>query len=242
MLTGWQRAGRMPSRVVVSDPDSAARARIGGLSPSVVTVADNREAAGQEVVFLAVHPPQAKEVLPELAPHLGRERAILVSLLPKLTMERLQAMLGGFDRIARLIPNAASAVGRGYNPIAFAEALSEDHRAALRDLLAPLGALPEVEEAALEAYAIVTAMGPTYFWPQLYRLKALAESFGLTPEAAMEGIDGMMRGALAIMAEPGWTPEEVRDLVPVKPLEEDVETLCRNMNAKLSGLMDKLRP
>ncbi len=69
--------------------------------------------------------------------------------------------------------------------VAFGPGLSPADREVLQGLLAPLGECPEVEERHLEAYAIVTAMGPTYFWPQLYELRALAESFGLPAQRAM---------------------------------------------------------
>ncbi|MDF7800070.1 NAD(P)-binding domain-containing protein [Pontiellaceae bacterium B1224] len=242
ILNGWKKAGTMPSRVVVSDPDGAVLEALAGMASEIETTSDNAAAAAQAVCFLAVHPPAAKDVVPALAPALSGEVQVLVSLLPKFTLGKLAGMLGGFDRIARMIPNAASCMGAGYNPVAFAESLSASDRQNLEELFAPLGESPVVDESTLEAYAIVTAMGPTYFWPQLYQLQALAESFGLAPDAAAKGIEQMMQGSLAMMARSGLSPEQVQDLVPVKPLAEDVEVLCRSMETKLSGLMEKLKP
>jgi pyrroline-5-carboxylate reductase len=242
ILNGWKRAGVMPPRVVVSDPDGAALQALAGIAPEIEISTDNAAAAAQDICILAVHPPLAKEVVPGLAVKLNGDRQILVSLLPKLTAGKLSAMLGGFDRIARIIPNAASFLGAGYNPVAFADGLPETDRQTLRELFGPLGEAPLVDESTLEAYAIVTAMGPTYFWPQLYRLKALAESFGLAPEAAMESIGQMMQGTLAMMARGGLSDEQVQDLVPVKPLADEVAKMCQGMENKLSILMEKLRP
>jgi pyrroline-5-carboxylate reductase len=101
-------------------------------------------------------------------------------LAPKVTIVRLTSLLGGFDRIARGIPNAPSVVGSGFNPVAFGPALGDSERDTVLDLLSPLGACPVVEEASLEAYAITAAMGPTYLWFQLYELRDLARSFGLS--------------------------------------------------------------
>ena len=66
-------------------------------------------------------------------------------------------------------------------------------------MAAPLGASPEVPEGDLEAYAVLTGMGPTYLWFQLYELLALAEGFGLGRAAAAEALGGMVGGALRTM-------------------------------------------
>ena len=242
ILQGWEKAGAIPARVVVADPDRAVLEALAAWVPGIETTDDNSAAAAQDLCILSVHPPLAKDVVPALAPVLNRGGQVLVSLLPKVTMEKLSGMLGGFSHIARMIPNAPSFIGEGYNPIAFSEALSDADRQALGGLFGSLGETPAVDESTLEAYAIVAAMGPTYFWPQLYRLKALAESFGLSPEAAMEGIEQMMRGSLDLMNDGTLSPELVQDLIPVKPLADDVETFCGAMDAKLAGLMEKLRP
>jgi len=241
ILNGWKQAGMMPSKVVVSDPEPVALSTLEKMIPGLETTDNNAAAAGQDVCFLAVHPPLAKEVVPPLAALL-KNGQIVVSLLPKLTIEKLSGMLGGFNRIARMIPNAASFIGKGYNPVFFSEHLSASDKQGLSELLAPLGEIPVVEESTLEAYAIITGMGPTYLWPQLYQLRNLAESFGLSPQAAMDGIGQMVRGTVELMANAQLSQEAVQNLVPVKPLAEEVEILCQSMETKLRGLMEKLRP
>ena len=83
-------------------------------------------------------------------------------------------------------------------------------------------------------------MGPTYFWPQLYELTALAESFGISHQAAVEGVGEMINGAVSTMELTGLSAEEVQDLIPVKPLMEDVETVTRALREKLTALHVKL--
>jgi len=98
-----------------------------------------------------------------------------------------------------------------------------------------------VDEEKLEAYAIITAMGPTYLWFQLFELLELGKSFGLTDKQAWKGIRKMLKGALETVDESGLTPDEVMDLIPVKPLGED-EAMIRNAyRTKLTGLYQKLK-
>lgn len=241
LLGGWAKTGAMPERILVSETDLEVLDRLTSRYPQVQAVgADPTEAAAQNLVFLAVHPPAIAEVLGRVKESL-EGGAILVSLAPKFGMAKLSELLGGFDRMARVIPNAPSIVGRGYNPVAFGPGLGTTDRDAIKRLLSPLGDLPEVPEEHLEAYAIVTAMGPTYFWPQLYELQALAESFGLSGAHAVEGIEKMLSGALATMRESGLSAAQVQDLIPVKPLAEAEPVIVEAYRTKLTGLMKKLK-
>lgn len=241
MLEGWQHAGAMPQRVVVADQNPAALDALKARFPSIeVCPGANCRAAEQSVVLLGLHPPVFASSLPEFASSL-KPHAIVISLAPKLTIARLSAMLGGFDRIARVIPNAPSIVGSGFNPVAFGPALDESARAAILELLVPLGDAPVVDEASLEAYAITAAMGPTYLWFQLYELRELGRSFGLSDEAAATAVERMTRGALDTM-NAGLTPAEVMDLIPVRPLADTEAGVIEAYRSRLGATMEKIRP
>ncbi len=242
LLGGWRRGGMDLDQVIVSDPDSTAVAKLSDEFGSAIEIAaDNLRVADRAIVFLAVHPPMISQVLGEIAEHLG-EQTVLVSLAPKITIEQLSRSANGFDRIARMIPNAASIVGSGYNPVAWGDALPEASRAQVRRLLQPLGQSPEVPESTLEAYAVITAMGPTYFWPQWSELVSLAETFGLPSQDASEAVQAMLQGAIATSFDSGLTADDVNDLIPVKPLAEFEPVMRETMQAKLSAVMEKIRP
>jgi len=240
-LDGWKRADALPQNVTVSDPAESARAAIAERFPGVRTVESNAEAAAADLVFLAVHPPVAAGTLQEIRSALKPE-TVLVSLVPKVTAARISDLLGGFERIVRMIPNAPSVVGAGYNPICFGPGVSSAERTALFELFAPLGRCPEVAEETLEVYAVVSAMGPTYFWYQFLLLEQLAEEFGLTRGAAKEAVAAMLDGAVRTLAESGLAPEQVLDLIPVKPLADLEPVVTEAMRGKLTALMAKLRP
>jgi pyrroline-5-carboxylate reductase len=240
MLGGWKRANRSLPKVVVSEIDAGTRERLQGEFPSIVVTPDNREAARQSLVLFALHPPAFPDALGEIKSSLA-PGAILVSLAPKWTMGRISGLLGGFNRLARVIPNAGSVVNKGYNPLSFSEPLSPEDRAQVLSLFSPLGASPEVAEDTLEAYAIVAAMGPTYLWYQLYQLIDLGCEFGLTREAATAAVVAMMDGAAGTMAAAGLAPEGVMDLIPVKPLAAMEPTVKEAYASTLGALHKKLR-
>jgi pyrroline-5-carboxylate reductase len=241
VLGGWQHAGATPERIVVSDPNQASLEALKSRFPSIeVCLGDNCAAAGEQLVLLGLHPPAFADSIPSLAAAL-RPDAIVVSLAPKVTIARLSSLLGGFDRIARVIPNAPSIVGSGFNPVAFGPALGEPERDAVLDLLSPLGASPVVDETTLEAYAITAAMGPTYLWFQLYELRDLARAFGLSGEAAATAVEQMALGAIETM-DATLTPAEVMDLVPVRPLADFEPAVIEQYRTRLGAVMERIRP
>jgi len=241
LLGGLDRAGVRPRRVVVSDVDEHVLARLKARHGHIRTLANgNLEAAAQELVFVALHPPVVRRVLPEVAQNV-RPDAIVVSLAPAVTMAELNDLLGGFLRLVRMLPNAPTIVGWGCNPVSFSYALDAHERDGLCRVLCGFGFCPEVPEDQLEACAVITALGPTFFWPQFYELQAMAERFGLSPECVREGVARTVRGALAVMDESGLSAEEVMDLVPVQPLADAQQDLVRAYRERLPALLKKLR-
>ncbi|MGQ9564250.1 MAG: pyrroline-5-carboxylate reductase family protein [Thermogutta sp.] len=241
LLAGWMRAGNSFAEVRVSDPDSNAIARLqtqfSGLPIRAGILAN---VAKSPLVFLAVHPPVLEKVCRELAASLSAE-TIVVSLAPKITLSRLRDWLGGDFALARVIPNAGSYLGQGYNPVCFGPTVNQQQRERILALLRPLGIAPVVEERFLEAYAIVTAMGPTYFWPQLYELRSFLNQVGISDDAAKVALDAMLRGTIAVMFENGLSENEVMDLIPVKPLADIEASLRESYRTKLRELWEKLR-
>ena len=129
------------ARVTVSDVNADVLNRLGARFPAITTTPENAVPAGCDLVFLALHPPALKAVLPGIGPRLASD-AVVVSLAPVLNLARLSEMLGGFGRLVRVLPNAPSLVGAGFNPVAFAEALPADARREVEALLDGLGEHP----------------------------------------------------------------------------------------------------
>jgi len=241
ILGGLKKAGRMPAKIVASDVNADVLKQLKSAFPEAQTVLNNnREAASQDLVFLGLHPPAMPGSLAEIKDSL-RPGAIVISLAPKLSIARLTEGLAGFDRIARLIPNAASIIGEGYNPVAFSGALSLQEKEQIVHLLSPLGKCPEVAEDKLEAYAVVTAMGPTYLWFQWHELRNLAESFGMSAKEAETGVAEMVAGAIKTLVGSGMPADEVMDLIPVKPLGEEEANIKAMYRARLEPLYKKLK-
>ncbi|HYG35405.1 MAG TPA: NAD(P)-binding domain-containing protein [Clostridia bacterium] len=240
-LEGWTRAGKLPASIVVADPNPEVLTKLKTRFPGITTTSDNTQAAGQNLVFLAVHPPAMAGTVEGIKSALKPD-TLVVSLAPKFTLGKLSSLLGGFGRIARVIPNAPSVMGLGYNPIYFAPVLSSAEKQGIMDLLTLLGECPEVAEEKLEGYAILSAMGPTYLWFQLETLRELAGTFGMSEAEIAPALKRMVCGGTRTLLESGLSPAEVMDLVPVKPLGEMEAQVVEFYRTRLPAIYQKIKP
>lgn len=238
LLGGWKHTATALPPIRVYDVSTEALTTLKTAFPQV-QISTLEETSNSDLLLLGVHPPVLADLLPQIRPLL-RPEAVVCSLAPKLRLPQLQAQLGGFHRLARMNPNATSIIGQGMNPLVFAPQLPEVARLSLRTLFAPLGHLPEVADEQLESYAVISAMGPTYFWFQFHALEQLAESFGLARHEARQAIATMLHGAVDTLLSSELPPEVVMDLVPVRPLADDEETITNLLATRLRAIHSKL--
>lgn len=240
ILEGLKRKSSLPKSIIVSDTNNDVLEKLKQLFPNITICNDNREPAKQDFVFIALHPPVCKDVLGEIK-NIIKENSIIFSFAPKLTIEKINLLTEGKKKIVRIIPNAPSYVNSGYNPVCFSDNISEDEKLVIKNLFKLLGEFPEVDEKKLEAYAIITGMGPTYFWPQFYKLIELSKFFGLNEKEISESLTKMIEGSLNTIFNSNLNHEELMDLIPVKPLGDEEKNILNIYEIKLKPLFDKLK-
>lgn len=239
-LKAWQNREVMPEKVLVYDINEEVAVKLRKEFPSIEVSNDLKAVANQKIVFLALHPPVIMETLDKIAAYIGNE-SILISLAPKISGEKISGKLAT-KNIARLIPNATSYINKGYNPLTISPGCSAEAKGAIMKLLTPLGHTFEVAEPKLEAYAILSAMLPTYFWFQWNELGKLGPKMGLTEEETAISIRESLIAAIEIMYDYGLKPAEVIDLIPVKPIGASEQQISEIYQTVLPALFDKIKP
>lgn len=241
LLSGWKEAGMTLENIVVSDPDGMALDRIIQDYPGVSVIKDgDAVAAGQDLVFLAIPPAAAETVLPAIKPVL-KPGTIVISTIPGLSFDQISRMLGDFDRIVRIIPNAPSMIGSGYTPVFFPPSFLRQDSEPVEYLMESISHIIDVQEEHLEAYAVISAMGPACLWFQLYELVAIAESMGISRELASDAVCKMAEGAVQMMTWSTLSPSQMMDLVPVHPLAEDEAAIREIYWKRLPDLHKRLK-
>lgn len=208
--------------------------------PFIQILSSASEAAKKDVVFLAIHPPVIMETLAKIRNDVS-EQTIFISLAPKITIIKMASVLP-ITQIVRLIPNATSVVNHGYNPVCFASGMSEIQKWYILEMLNLLGHTFETTEEKLEGYALLSAMLPTYFWFQWHELENIGTQFGLSNAECRESIYETLNAALNTMYRNGMKPEDVMDLVPVKPIAENEDQIKAIYREKLIALFEKIKP
>lgn len=240
LLQALKDKNALPEKVLVSDPSEAMRKQVQAIDSKIIhCFSNNLDTLNVDILFLSVHPPIVKDVVAEINDKINA-RTIIISLIPVFSIAKLAAMLTGVTRFVRIIPNAPSIIHQGYNPVVYGAGITAEEKRNLQQIFAHLGEAPEVDEPKLEAFAIVTAMGPTYFWPQWVKLQQLGSKFGMSDAELTSGMVAMLKGSVDLMYCSGLTPEAVMDLIPIYPLKDDEKPIQDIFETKLTGLFNKL--
>jgi pyrroline-5-carboxylate reductase len=240
LLQGFKNKNVQFGKVIVTDTNAEVLTNLKKLFPQI-EIDDAKGVAGQDIVFISLHPPVVMDTL-EIIKEYVKPEAVVISLAPKINMPKLSSKLGHIKNLVRLIPNATSYINEGYNPVTFAAGFNPAEKSVILDLLKNLGNTFEVSEEKLESYAIMSAMLPTYFWFQWRELAEIGGKIGLTDEESKKSIYETIIASLNLMYKSGLTPAEVIDLIPVKPIGEHEQQIAEIYNSKLLGLFEKIRP
>jgi pyrroline-5-carboxylate reductase len=227
--------------IVVYDTNSDVLTALKNQFPGILLADSASEAAKQDMVFLALHPPVIMDTL-ELVKNQFKAGSILISLAPKITIEKISSKLTNVKNIVRLIPNATSIINEGYNPVCFSDQMSEWKKESMLSIFRRMGRTFEVPEQKLESYAIMSAMLPTYFWFQWKELIDIGSQIGLTMEESQNTVRDTLLAAIRTYFYAGLQPDEVIDLIPVRPIAEYETQIKTIYHDKLNSLFEKIKP
>jgi pyrroline-5-carboxylate reductase len=239
-LQGFKNKNASFGSIMVFDTNVDVTTGLQKLYPHIHISKTAEEASNQEVVFVAIHPPVIMEMLVKISSHIKKD-AIVISLAPKISIEKIKSVIPTGE-IVRMIPNATSYINEGYNPVCFSGDFAKEEKTSVLETLGLLGNTFEVPESKLEAYAIVSAMLPTYFWFQWKEMMEIGEQIGLSIEESVETVHNSLQAALDLMFKEGLSYDEVVDLIPVKPIGDDETNIREIYQAKLMDLFNKIKP
>ena len=240
LLQAFRNKNAQFSKIVVTEPNPDVSANLKKSFPDIQI--DNASvAASQDIVFISLHPPVVMDSIEYIKSSISNN-TIVISLSPKITIAKIFSKLTQVKNIARLIPNATSFINEGYNPVCFSSDFSRSDKQQVLDLLKLMGNTFEVSEEKLESYAIMSAMLPTYFWFQWKELVEIGQKIGLSEKESKDSVNDTLIASLNLMFKSGFTPAEVMDLVPVKPLAVHEDQIRDCFKGKLLPLFEKIKP
>lgn len=181
--------------------------------------ADPADAAGAQLVVVAVPPLEVTKVLAAIRDRLGHH-PVIISFAGAVPLAVLEAALPPGTPVVRVNPNSPSLVGRGFNPVAYGAMATGAARALADRFLDALGAHPEVPDETMNLYTALSAVGPTYFLPVLDAMIAAGLKGGLSREAAVAAAVETALGTAAMVGQRPEEPEQLKLCTGLRPLKD----------------------
>ncbi len=204
MLRGWLAAGIPAGRFTVVDPFLAD-------APAGVTLLRDLPDGRFDAVMLGIKPQGFAELAAALAPRLDQSTLVL-SILAGIELASLAAALPQARGWVRIMPNLAAALGK--SPIALAErGLAGTDKAAIADLLAPLGVPEWIDEAQFDLATALVGSGPAFVYRFIDALASGGAALGFAPEQAERLALAMVEGAAQLARQSAHAPADLAQMV-----------------------------
>jgi pyrroline-5-carboxylate reductase len=198
-------------------------------------------AAGQDIVFLALEQSLLMDTL-ALINNEFRENTIVVSLVRNINIAKLSLRLGKISRIARVLPSPATYINEAYTPVSFSPGFPANDKDTVMKLFGHLGRVVEVPEDKLETYSIMSAILPAYFWYQWKELVNMGREIGLSEEETIDFISESVSSSLHMNYRAGLSEDQVVDLMPVSPIQENDSEVREAYRRRLIDLYRRYKP
>ena len=205
-----------PDRVIVSEPDDAARARLtakSGETGGPIVLNDNAQAIqGATTILLAVIPQAVAAAAESLRGRL-QPGQLVMSIAAGVELETLRTALR-HEAIIRVMPNTPAQVGEGISAWIGTPEVTEAQKAEARGILGAIGREIEVDrERVIDMVTAVSGSGPAWVMLMLEAMIDAGVQIGLRPDWARELALQTMTGSAALMRETGLHPAQLRNMV-----------------------------
>ncbi len=213
LIKGWAKSGKVES-ITIADKNEALLAQFKQEYPGICTTIDNIEAVkGSDVIILVVKPWLMKLVLAEVKPVLDLEKQIIVSDAANFTTGMLAEELGQQGQYFYVIPNIAAEFGASMSFIAKGEAATAESVKAVEGLYALVGDTLVVTENLVGPGMMMASCGIAYVMRYIRAQMEGGCEMGFYPAQAKQIALQTMQGAVSLLKETGWHPEEAIDKV-----------------------------
>ena len=208
LIGGLLSRGLPTTRITVSDPVEQIRHILE--EKGIQTTVDNVEAVKHaDVVVLAVKPQVLATVLQPLKGLLSDK--LVISIIAGAEIQTISDLIGGSQRIVRVMPNTPALVQTGAHGIYASEAVNAQDRELTSQILAATGLTIWVDnEAQIDAVTAVSGSGPAYFFYLMESMIRAGKNLGLDEKVATALTLQTALGAAQMAITSSNSPTELR--------------------------------
>lgn len=208
LIGGLLSRGLPTTRITVSDPVEQIRHILE--EKGIETTTDNFDAIkNADVVVLAVKPQVLATVLQPLNGLLSDK--LVISIIAGAEIQTISDLIGGSQRIVRVMPNTPALVQTGAHGIYASEAVDTKDRELTSQILAATGLTIWVDnEAQIDAVTAVSGSGPAYFFYLMESMIRAGKNLGLDEKVATALTLQTALGAAQMAITSSNSPSELR--------------------------------
>ncbi len=213
LIRGWAKSGKLEA-IQVADKNEATLCALQQEFPSIVTTTDNVAAVkGVDIIVLAVKPWLMTLVLGEIKCTVDLGKQILVSDAANFTTDKVTEALGAQGQYLYVIPNIAAEFAASMSFIAAGKQTTPQSTEAVQQLYGLVGDTLLVAEALVAPGMMMASCGIAYVMRYIRAQMEGGCEMGFYPAQAKQIALQTMQGAVSLLRQTGWHPEEAIDKV-----------------------------
>ncbi|WP_149717063.1 pyrroline-5-carboxylate reductase [Campylobacter concisus] len=188
-----------------------------------------------DAVVLATKPASYEAILRLIAPELAGK--ILLLLAPGFGINRARQIAGEGVYIARAMPNVAASIGASATALCFDVGFSDEARKTVREIIAKIGKIYEIDESGFAAFTGIAGSLPAYVCAFIEAAADAGVRGGLPRQLCYDAVAAAVEGA-ARLIQSGKHPAALKDEV-CSPAGTTIEGLAALEKGGFRGaLMD----
>ena len=213
LIHGWAKSGKVES-ITIADKNEQLLADFKAKYPQLTTTTDNVAAAkGADIIILVVKPWLMPTVVGEIKPILDLKRQIVVSDAANFTTDKLAEALDADGNLLYVIPNIAAEFGVSMSFIAKGKSTTDTALTQVKGLYDIVGDTLVVAENLVGPGMMMASCGIAYVMRYIRAQMEGGCEMGFYPAQAKQIALQTMQGAVSLLKETGWHPEEAIDKV-----------------------------
>ncbi|WP_103628487.1 pyrroline-5-carboxylate reductase [Campylobacter concisus] len=198
-----------------------------------ITASEADLAREADAVVLATKPASYEVILRLIAPELAGK--ILLLLAPSFDIKRARQIVGEGVYIARAMPNIAACIGASATALCFDAGFSEPKKETVREIIAKIGKIYEIDEAGFAAFTGIAGSLPAYACAFIEAAADAGVRGGLPRRLCYDAVCAAVEGT-ARLIQSGKHPAALKDEV-CSPAGTTIEGLAALENGGFRGAL-----
>ncbi len=168
-----------------------------------------------DIVFFAVKPFVAKEVISDIKFEINKEQ-LFVSILAGISTDFIQKELGQDVSVVRVMPNTPALVNEGMSALCKGRYATSSQLDFVENIFECLGKVIQIEESQIDIITAISGSSPAFYYYFIDAIAKSAREMGFDYDIALMAAAQSALGSAKMILETGVSPSVLIDNVTTK--------------------------